>query len=88
MADLECSVFEGRVENIFETRPIVCDGLYNCKMARKISFRRHIVFLGQDQRSNRPRYRDQDKFGKPDYTHVFLPLYFKEFRSFTSMVTT
>ncbi len=51
-----------RVENIFETRPNVSDDLYNCKLAKKISFRRSIVLLGQDQRSNRPRYRDQDRF--------------------------
>ena len=62
-----------RVEGIFEIRKNVSGSLnIIVRWPERLVFRRHIVFLGQDQRSNRPRYRDQDKFGKPDYYRVFL----------------
>ena len=46
-----------RVENIFETRPNVSGSLnIIVRWPERLVFRRRIVFLGQDQRSNRPRY--------------------------------
>ena len=64
-----------RVENIFEIRKNVSGSLnLIVRWPERLVFRRHIVFLGQDQRSNRPRYRDQDRFRRPDYTCVFSSL--------------
>ena len=52
-----------RVENIFETRKKVSSSSnLIVRWPERLVFCRHIVFLGQDQRSNWPRYRDQDRF--------------------------
>ena len=45
-----------RVEGIFEIRKNVSGSLnLIVRWPERLVFRRHIVFLGQDQRSNRPR---------------------------------